>query len=298
MFGLQRKWILKVSDLSYYHENGKGIKNISFELESGDFLAIIGKSGAGKSTLINSMLGIYSNKEGEVWIDNTLSAKDISFSSQNQAIDWYLNVFDNVYMEALFCGNKQAKIDTANVLNDIGLKGKEKEDPTNLSGGELQRIQLARQLVSNAKILILDEPTASLDVVTGEQIVEKLRNQTRKGKTCLIASHDLDMLEKYCNKVLYIENGEMRYFGEMTLFLERYNRFNEYKIFYEGNLPTDVEKKIYNSFNVLEQNPLTVRVDRGGSINLILKRFVDSGIVISSIEQTKHSLKETIQLRG
>lgn len=196
--------ILKVNNLSYYYDNGKGIKDISFEIEDRDFLAIIGKSGAGKSTLINCILGILPREDGKVLIDDNLSSKDISFSPQNQAIDWYLNVFDNVYIEALFDGSLNAKEKTIDVLNRIGLEGREKDDPTNLSGGQLQRVQLARQIVSNAKILILDEPTSSLDVITSENILDQLKEQTKIGKTCLISSHDLDMLEKYCNKVLYI----------------------------------------------------------------------------------------------
>ncbi|MCS4487554.1 metal ABC transporter ATP-binding protein [Streptococcus sciuri] len=290
--------MLKVDNLSYFYENGEGIKNISFELEYGDFLAVIGKSGAGKSTLINSILGILPKKEGEVLIDDELSPKDISFCPQNQAIDWYLNVFDNVYMEALFSGSINAKAETINVLNTIGLGGKEKEDPTNLSGGQLQRVQLARQLVSNAKILILDEPTSSLDVITSENILNQLSSQTQDGKICIISSHDLDMLEKYCNKVLYIENGKVTFFGEIDRFLKHYNNLSEYKIFYDNQIPEEVEKNINDSFRVLNWNPLTIEVHNEQSINSILKLFIEHDIVVRSIEQNNRSLKEIIQLNG
>lgn len=292
------KSILKVNNLSYHYDNGEGIKNISFELESGDFLAIIGKSGAGKSTLINSILGILPPQKGEVLIDETLTSKDISFSPQNQAIDWYLNVFDNIYMEALFGGCVNAKEVTLNILNEIGLEGKEKEEPTNLSGGQLQRVQLVRQLISNARILILDEPTASLDVITSEKILEKLRKQIQTGKTCLISSHDLDLLEKYCNKVLYIDNGELVFFGKIADFLEKYSRLNEYQIHYNGTLTEKVKAYISNSFNITEWNPLTVEINNNESINLIFKMFIDNNIVIRSVEQKAHSLKEIIKLDG
>ncbi|MGF3113075.1 metal ABC transporter ATP-binding protein [Facklamia sp. P9177] len=292
------KRVLKVDNLSYYYENGEGIKNISFELETGDFLAIIGKSGAGKSTLINSILGILPKIEGEVWIDDALSAKDISFSPQSQAIDWYLNVFDNVYMEALFEGTINAKEQTRNVMNNIGLEGKEKEDPTNLSGGQLQRVQLARQLVSDSQILILDEPTSSLDVITAEKFLEQLENQTKTGKTCLVSSHDLDMLEKHCNKVLYIEEGEVVFFGLLNSFLDQYNNLNEYSVFYEGGLTNELRQSISELFNVLEWQPLTVEINTDESINLILKILVDNNIIVRSIEQKKRSLKEIIQLKG
>ncbi|WP_179299362.1 metal ABC transporter ATP-binding protein [Staphylococcus delphini] len=290
--------ILKVENLSCFYENGDGIKNISFELNSGDFLALIGKSGAGKSTLINSILGILPLTEGEVLIADDLSSKDISFSPQNQAIDWYLNVFDNIYMEALFDGYSNAKAETIHALNKIGLEGKEKEDPTNLSGCQLQRVQLARQLVSNAKVLILDEPTSSLDVITSEKILDQLKDKTQEGKVCLISSHDLDMLERYCNKVLYIENGNLIFFGEINHFLEQYNRLNEYKVNYEGHLSKELEKNIAAHFNVIAWHPLTVEVNNGESINAILKLLIDHDIAIHAVEQNKRSLKEIIKLKG
>lgn len=277
--------ILKVNNLSYYYDNGQGIKDISFEIDHGDFLAIIGKSGAGKSTLINCILGILPREDGKVLIDDNLSSKDISFSPQNQAIDWYLNVFDNVYIEALFDGSLDAKEKTIDVLNRIGLEGREKDDLTNLSGGQLQRVQLARQIVSNAKILILDEPTSSLDVITSENILDQLKEQTKIGKTCLISSHDLDMLEKYCNKVLYIENGNLSFFGEISKFLEQYSRLNEYKINYSGNIANDIKNCISNTCNVINWNPLTIELNNDENINSILKLFVDNNIEVNSIEQ-------------
>lgn len=290
--------VLKVENLSYCYESGEGIRNISFELEYGDCLALIGKSGAGKSTLINSILGILPKLEGAVLIDDSLDIKDISFSPQNQAIDWYLDVFDNVYLEALFSGGMDAKTDTLAVLDKIGLGGKEKEDPTNLSGGQQQRVQLARQLVSKAKILILDEPTSSLDVVTSEKILHELSNRCKDGKICLISSHDLDMLEKYCNKVLYIENGEMVFFGEIATFLKTYNQLNEYKIFYQDQLSEATKTVIGEVFNVLEWNPLTVEIQEEQSLNSLLKLLIEQDVEVRLVEQNSRSLKEIIQLKG
>lgn len=290
--------VLKVENLSYFYESGEGIRNISFELDYGDCLALIGKSGAGKSTLINSILGILPRQEGTVLIDDSLDIKDISFSPQNQAIDWYLDVFDNVYLEALFSGIEDAEAETFAILEKIGLGGKEKEDPTNLSGGQLQRIQLARQLVSKAKILILDEPTSSLDVVTSENVLNKLSSQCIDGKICLISSHDLDMLEKYCNKVLYIENGELVFFGGIDAFLKKYNSLNEYKIFYQGQLSKEIKTSIGKIFNVFEWNPLRIEIQEGQSLNPLLKLLIEQDIEVRLVEQDSRSLKEIIQLKG
>lgn len=290
--------VLKVENLSYFYDSGEGIRNISFELDYGDCLALIGKSGAGKSTLINSILGILPRQEGTVLIDDSLDIKDISFSPQNQAIDWYLDVFDNVFLESLFSGSENAKAETYAVLEKIGLGGKEEEDPTNLSGGQLQRVQLARQLVSKAKILILDEPTSSLDIVTSENVLNKLSSQCKDGKICIISSHDLDMLEKYCNKVLYIDNGEMVFFGEIDSFLQRYNHLNEYKIFYHGQLSKETKTLIGEAFNVFEWNPLTVEIQEGRTLNSLLKLLIEQDIELRLVEQNSRSLKEIIQLKG
>lgn len=290
--------VLKVENLSYHYESGEGIRNISFEVEYGDCLALIGKSGAGKSTLMNTILGILPKAEGAVLVDDSLDIRDISFSPQNQAIDWYLDVFDNVYLEALFDGSENGKAETLAVLEKIGLGGKEKEDPTNLSGGQLQRVQLARQLVSKAKILMLDEPTSSLDVITSENILNHLSSQCEDGKICIISSHDLDMLEKYCNKVLYIDNGELVFFGGIDRFLKTYNHLNEYKIEHAGQLMEKAKKSIGQTFKVSEWNPLMVEMQEEQSLNMLLKLLIEQDIEIHSVEQNSRSLKEIIQLKG
>ncbi|MFS1664638.1 metal ABC transporter ATP-binding protein [Streptococcus sp. zg-JUN1979] len=289
---------LVVNHLSYVYENGEGIHDVSFALESGDFLAIIGKSGAGKSTLINTVLGILPAVTGEVLISDHLSAKDISFTPQSQAIDWYLTVFDNVYMGALFSGSRHPKKDTMAILKKIGLAGKENEDPTDLSGGQLQRVQLARQLVSNAEILILDEPTASLDVITSEKILDQLSRQTRAGKICLISSHDLDMLEQYCNKVLYIEDGQLQFFGLINDFVKRYNRSSEYYISYEGHIPEATKVQLTQTCHVLDWHPLRVDISDLEKLNHLLCILLDNHVRITGIEQKSCRLKEIIQLQG
>lgn len=135
-------------------------------------------------------------------------------------------------------------------------------------------------------------------MITSEKFLDHLTEQTKLGKTCLVSSHDLDMLEKYCNKVLYIDEGEIAFFGSLDSFLHQYNNFNEYSIVYDGDLTNKVRDNISDLVNVLEWQPLTVEIKNDESVNLILKVLVDHNIIIRSVEQKKHSLKEIIKLKG
>ena len=92
--------LLTVKDLTYKYKNSSdyAIKNISFSAEKGDMIALIGKSGSGKTTIINSTLGLFSNIEGEVSFGEGVSVRDVDYCMQNQSVDWYLNVYDNIYM--------------------------------------------------------------------------------------------------------------------------------------------------------------------------------------------------------
>ncbi len=170
--------LLTVKDLAYKYKNSSdyAIKNISFSAEKGDMIALIGKSGSGKTTIINSTLGLFSNVEGEVSFGEGVSVRDVDYCMQNQSVDWYLNVYDNIYMGVLYSQNTLSKKSVDDIIAVLGLKGKEKSDLTELSGGQLQRVQIARSLVSNSKILFLDEPTTGLDVVLSKNILEYIKN--------------------------------------------------------------------------------------------------------------------------
>ena len=217
--------LLTVKNLSYKYKNSSdyAIKNISFSAEKGDMIALIGKSGSGKTTIINSTLGLFSNIEGEVSFGEGVSVRDVDYCMQNQSVDWYLNVYDNIYMGLLYSQNTISRKSVDEIIDVLGLKGKEKSDLTELSGGQLQRVQIARSLVSNSKILFLDEPTTGLDVVLSKNILEYIKNNNKE-HAVFISSHDLDLIEKYCNKIIYINYGECLYFGEMSTFLREYNK--------------------------------------------------------------------------
>lgn len=289
--------LLTVKDLAYKYKNSSdyAIKNISFSAEKGDMIALIGKSGSGKTTIINSTLGLFSNIEGEVSFGEGVSVRDVDYCMQNQSVDWYLNVYDNIYMGVLYSQNTISKKNVDEIIDVLGLKGKEKSDLTELSGGQLQRVQIARSLVSNSKILFLDEPTTGLDVVLSKNILEYIKTNNKE-HAVFISSHDLDLIEKYCNKIIYINDGECLYFGEMSTFLREYNKEIVYNISYSGELSKDVVEKHKDTITIVDDKNLKIFLEKEEEISNVLKLLLAENITIGNLQKEEITLKRILEL--
>ena len=258
-------------------------------------IALIGKSGSGKTTIINSTLGLFSNIEGEVSFGEGVSVRDVDYCMQNQSVDWYLNVYDNIYMGLLYSQNTISKKSVDEIIDVLGLKGKEKSDLTELSGGQLQRVQIARSLVSNSKILFLDEPTTGLDVVLSKNILEYIKNNNKE-HAVFISSHDLDLIEKYCNKIIYINDGECLYFGEMSTFLKEYNKEIVYNISYNGELSKDIVDKYKDTITIVDDKNLKIFLEKEEEISDVLKLLLAENITIGNLKKEEITLKRILEL--
>lgn len=206
--------ILKLNKVSAYYDNNKGIKDISFEIKEGEFIGIIGHNGAGKTTLMNSILGL---KDYTGVIYSKYRYNDIGYVCQKQVIDWYLNIEDNMYFEKMLLDKKRNE-DDKKIESLLGLTKNLKTSIEELSGGQLQRVIVARCLLKYPKLYILDEPTTGLDALFSEKLLEYLLSLTKKGNTILISSHDLDLIEKYCKRIIVIKNGVIQYDGNTDEF--------------------------------------------------------------------------------
>ncbi len=218
--------IININSLSIKYDDFYSLKNISFSLNQGDFIALIGSNGAGKSTLLNSLYGLLKPYEGSIsynpnYFDSRNPARSIGFSAQRCIMDWYLTVEDNVYLGALIAGIKPADLSayTEQALSLVHLSAKAKSTVEALSGGQQQRVQIARAIVHKPKLYILDEPTTGLDPDLSENFFKYLKSEQRNGKTIIISSHDLFLLEKYCTKIIFLEQGQLAFFGTMDDFL-------------------------------------------------------------------------------
>lgn len=213
--------MIEIEDItkSYGNEKSKSqiLKGISLKIKEGDFAVILGASGSGKSTFLNVISGLEHPDSGKVIYDKTDIAvlsdkeltrfrkKNIGFIFQQYYLLPNMNVDKNVKMGADLAGNKDYK----KVIRAVGLEDKLRKYPNELSGGEQQRVSVARALAKNPKFLFLDEPTGALDEQTGRQILDYIcRLHKEYGFTIIMVTHNLNIAEM-ANTVIKMNSGKI-----------------------------------------------------------------------------------------
>lgn len=232
--------MIKFSKVGKIYPNGvEALKNVDLEIEQGEFVAIIGLSGAGKSTLIRLVNKMHEVTSGELIVNDTLVDKKLKgqplrkfrrsigmiFQSFNLVLR--TTVLNNVLaakvadMNVLqtFFGlyKKQDKIDALSALENLGILDKAYIRADQLSGGQMQRVALARTLAQNPKIILADEPVASLDPITAKQVMSDFKKVNETFNITVIANmHHVDMALKYANRVIGINQGEVVFDGRSS----------------------------------------------------------------------------------
>ena len=199
------------------------LKGIDIEVQEGEFVAIMGKSGAGKSTLMYQLSALDEPTDGEILIDNVdiigLTEKErtqfrlntLGYVFQDYALVPDLSARENVMMPLLMrnWSWKEAELKADESIDAVGLEGKYNNLPSQLSGGEQQRIAVARALAGNPKIIFADEPTANLDSISGQQIIELITKLHREnGQTVVMVTHEPEYAEN-CEKIFWMEDGKI-----------------------------------------------------------------------------------------
>ncbi len=209
------------SNVSKTYENGtKALDNVSFFIDRGEFVFVVGPSGAGKSTLIKLLMHEETATSGDVIINNvnvgSLRQKEIPYLRRSMGVvfqDFRLlpkkTVYENVSfaMEIVGASKREMRRQVPNVLSMVGLSHKAKMLPSQLSGGEQQRVVLARALANNPALLIADEPTGNLNPKTAMEIVELLDDINKRGTTVIMATHAKDIVDSMKKRVIAIEDG-------------------------------------------------------------------------------------------
>ncbi|MBM0046782.1 ABC transporter ATP-binding protein [Anaerococcus sp. mt242] len=192
--------------------------DISFDLERGKLLVIVGASGAGKTTLLNILGGMEQASSGQILIDGkdltklddneltTYRRNDVGFVFQHYNLIPNLTALENVDLSAEISDNP---LNSAEVLENVGLKNRSENFPAQLSGGEQQRVAIARALAKNPKILLCDEPTGALDYETGKNILKLLQDASRKlGATVIIITHN-SLIKPMADVVIELRDGKV-----------------------------------------------------------------------------------------
>ncbi len=213
--------VVSLQHATIYQENRVILSQVNLEVLPGDFLYIIGKSGTGKSSLMKTLYGDLPLTEGEGSVVDydlpSLKEKDIPFLRRKLGVvfqDFKLLPDRSVSENMLFVlkatgwtdkNEMQDKIDE--VLDHVGMKGFASKMPHQLSGGEQQRIAIARALLNDPELILADEPTGNLDPQTSTEVLELLKKINANGKTIIMATHDYALLLKYPSKTLKCEDG-------------------------------------------------------------------------------------------
>ncbi|MCC8066659.1 MAG: ABC transporter ATP-binding protein [Clostridiales bacterium] len=194
------------------------VDGIDFEIQKGEFVVIVGPSGAGKTTVLNILGGMDSASSGRVLVDGKDIAKynqkkltayrrnDIGFVFQFYNLVQNLTALENVELAMQICKNP---LNAERVLKEVGLGMRMKNFPAQLSGGEQQRVSIARALAKNPKLLLCDEPTGALDYQTGKSILKLLQDMCReRGMTVVVITHN-SAIAPMADRVIRIKNGQV-----------------------------------------------------------------------------------------
>lgn len=215
--------MILLSNVTKVYPNGStALDDVSFFIERGEFVFIVGPSGSGKSTLIKLLMHEEVATEGQVIINNKdigkLKRREIPYLRRSMGVvfqDFRLlsnkTVYENVAfaMDIIGASRKEIRKQVPNVLSLVGLSHKAKSYPGELSGGEQQRVALARALVNNPAFLIADEPTGNLNPKVAMEIMELLDNINKRGTTIIMATHAKDIVDTMKKRVIAIEDGKI-----------------------------------------------------------------------------------------
>jgi putative ABC transport system ATP-binding protein len=223
---MAKKKILEIRHVSKSYKSGNGfteaLKDVSFSLDEGESLSVIGPSGSGKSTLLNLIGGLDKPTKGSVIIDGKEidKLKDSELSHfRNQTIGFvfqffnlqdYLQAQENVMIPMILSGMdiSKAREKASELLAKVGLASREKYFPRQLSGGEMQRVAVARSLANDPKILLADEPTANLDRESANKVMELFEEIAKNGVSVIVITHDPYVSKRFKN-IVQISDGKV-----------------------------------------------------------------------------------------
>lgn len=233
--------VIIAENLQKLYPNGSGIKSISCKVKKGEFIGVLGPSGAGKTTLMRLLCGAIFPTAGvlEVMGQNLSTInrtglarlrRQVATIYQNFNVVPSLSVMHNVSlgklggeslistMRSLICPSSREKAEITRILRQLGIEDKVLERCQELSGGEQQRVAVARALISDAPIILADEPIASVDPVTATVILDMFKQLQADGKTLILNLHQVSSAIQYCSRLLVLERGRLAFDGPPELF--------------------------------------------------------------------------------
>jgi len=291
---------LSINNLSKTYRNGfQALKGISLDVEQGDFFALLGPNGAGKSTTIGIVTSLVTKSDGSIQIFDTDLSDDAELAKSYIGLvpqEFNFNGFEQVksilISQAGYYGMpaKQAEPRADKLLKQLGLWEKRHTASRSLSGGMKRRLMIARALVHEPKLLILDEPTAGVDIELRRSMWEFLKKINAEGTTIILTTHYLEEAENLCRNIAIIDKGNIIENTDMKSLLNRLDK---------ETFVLDLKTPITNNLeldgftcHIVDSTTLEIDINRGESLNAIFEQLSLKGIEVSSMKNKVNRLEE------
>ena len=292
---------LKISSLEKKYASGvKALDGIDLEVKKGDFFALLGPNGAGKSSTIGIISSLVTKTSGSVKIfdidideDFNEAKRKLGVVAQEINFSPFEKVEDIVITQAGYYGisASQAKPKTETTLKRLGLWEKRSEQARNLSGGLKRRLMIAKALIHDPELLILDEPTAGVDIELRRSMWDFLTEMNESGTSIILTTHYLEEAEMLCRQIAIIDRGVIKEDTSMKSFL---NQLNEESFIFDlaepiGPLQLNI---IGVKFNLIDSNTLEVTMDRAHTLNDLFQLLESQAIRVRSMRNKSNRLEE------
>ena len=291
---------LNIEELSKTYPGGiEALKNISLKVESGDFYALLGPNGAGKSTAIGIISSLVTKTSGLVEIlgidideNHSLAKKKLGVVGQEVNFNQFETVYQVLSHQAGYYGLSAKEVieNTNYYLKALGLWDKKNEQGRNLSGGMKRRLMVAKALVNNPDLLILDEPSAGVDIELRRSLWDFLKEINEKGTTIILTTHYLEEAEKLCKNISIIDEGSIIKTSSMKSLLNELEIQN-YLFDLKCAIPTDLDYSHLN-INLVNEHQILVNVDENNSLNQIINFLSENKIEVVNMTNETNRLEE------
>ena len=291
---------IRISRLFKTYDTVEALKGIDLEIKKGEFYGLLGPNGAGKSTTINSITSLVKPSHGhieifgkDIEIDFRFARSKIGIAHQEVSTDWFFPLEQLLYFQAGFYGIKRAKAKERieYLMNKLGLSQHRSKKMRELSGGMKRRLQIAKALVHDPEIIILDEPTAGVDVELRHDLWQYLQELHKDGKTILLTTHYIDEAELLCERVGIIDEGKLIVEDSVPNLKKMVNN-SSIEIQLQENIDSNISFLKDYEFNT-NKNIIQIFTDTPNlELPSIIFKFSEKNIKIEDIHIPKTSLED------
>ena len=285
------KDIISIKNFKLSFGNKEIIRGLSFNVKKGEIFGFLGSNGSGKTTTIRALLGIYQADSGELLINGEEFSPErigaIGYLPEERGLYKKEKVIDVMQYFGRLKGlsKKEAQEFSKKYLKRVGLEDKANLNIDKLSGGQQQKIQLGITIMGKPEILILDEPTKGFDPVNRQLLMDIIEEENTRGATIMMVTHQMEEVEKICNRALLLKNGKMEAYGTVD---EIRNKFGKQRIILEfvGELPKS------NKFEIIKKEANYAELSLKADSQEILEELVSKNLQIINFKVQKSTLNE------